>query len=219
MAQSLWVGLGGIALAFPLIFAIAAGGDVAGARVSLPPWLFASGSLLTLLMALTSGLAALRRCAWSSRSRCCARGRHMHTHSEPALFARHLERSFGSGNAAVSVVRDVSLELHQGETILMMGPSGSGKSTLLAVLSGLLRPDRGEVIVLGKHLWRMSERAREQFRRQHFGFVFQGFNLFPSLTAREQLEMVVRWGERASRPRGSSSGWRDARPARPGPPR
>src|SRR6202007_1364378 len=48
------------------------------------------------------------------------------------------------------------------------------------------------------HLWRMSERARERFRRLHFGFVFQGFNLFPSLTAREQLEMVARWGESAS---------------------
>ena len=80
-----------------------------------------------------------------------------------------------------------------------MGPSGSGKSTLLAVLSGLLRPDRGEVMVLGEDLWRMSERARERFRLRHFGFVFQGFNLFPSLTAREQLEMVVRWGEGASR--------------------
>jgi putative ABC transport system ATP-binding protein len=123
----------------------------------------------------------------------------MHTHPEPALLARHLNRSFGSGDAAVPVLRDVSLELRPGETLLMMGPSGSGKSTLLALLSGLLRPDRGEVIVLGRDLWRMSERAREKFRRQHFGFVFQGFNLFPSLTAREQLEMVARWGERASR--------------------
>ncbi len=117
---------------------------------------------------------------------------------EPALIARHLERSFGAGAAAVRVLSDVSLELHRGETLLMMGPSGSGKSTLLAVLSGLLRPDRGEVTILGEDLWRMSESARERFRLRHFGFVFQGFNLFPSLTACEQLEMVVRWGERAS---------------------
>jgi putative ABC transport system ATP-binding protein len=118
---------------------------------------------------------------------------------EPALISRHLERSFGTGPSAAHVLRDVSIELYRGQVLLMMGPSGSGKSTLLAVLSGLLRPDRGEVVVLGENLWRMSELARERFRLRHFGFVFQGFNLFPSLTAGEQLEMVVRWGEGASR--------------------
>jgi putative ABC transport system ATP-binding protein len=118
---------------------------------------------------------------------------------EPALIARHLERSFGAGAAAARVLFDVSLELYPGEALLLLGPSGSGKSTLLAVLSGLLRPDRGAVTVLGEDLWQMSESARERFRLRHFGFVFQGFNLFPSLTAREQLEMVVRWGEGASR--------------------
>jgi putative ABC transport system ATP-binding protein len=121
------------------------------------------------------------------------------TSPEPALVARHLDRSFGDGAEAVRVLSDVSLELQHGEVLLMMGPSGSGKSTLLAVLSGLLRPDRGDVVVLGDDLWRLSERARERFRLRHFGFVFQGFNLFPSLTAAEQLEMVVRWGEGAPR--------------------
>jgi putative ABC transport system ATP-binding protein len=121
------------------------------------------------------------------------------TSPETALVARNLDRSFGAGEEAVRVLSDVSLELHQGEVLLLMGPSGSGKSTLVAVLSGLLRPDRGEVMVLGEDLWRLSERARERFRLRHFGFVFQGFNLFPSLTASEQLKMVVRWGEGASR--------------------
>src|SRR5690242_15380331 len=105
------------------------------------------------------------------------------------LEARHLFRSFGVGETATTVLRDVSLDLHGGEVMLLMGPSGSGKSTLLAVLSGLLRPDSGEVVVLGQNLWRMSEGAQRQFRLRHFGFIFQGFNLFPSLTAREQLEM------------------------------
>jgi putative ABC transport system ATP-binding protein len=114
---------------------------------------------------------------------------------EPALVARHLNRSFGTGLAAVCALRDVSLELYPGQVLLLMGPSGSGKSTLLAVLSGLLRPDGGEVAILGEDLWRMSESGRERFRLRHFGFVFQGFNLFPSLTAHEQLEMVVRWSE------------------------
>jgi putative ABC transport system ATP-binding protein len=118
---------------------------------------------------------------------------------EPDIVARHLERSFGAGEAAARVLHDVSLELYRGQVLLLMGPSGSGKSTLLAVLSGLLRPDGGEVAILGEDLWRMSEAARERFRLRHFGFIFQGFDLFPSLTAREQLEMVVRWGEGASR--------------------
>ena len=118
---------------------------------------------------------------------------------EPALVARHLERSYGAGESAARVLRDVSLDLYPGQALLLMGPSGSGKSTLLAVLSGLLRPDRGEVAILGHDLWRMGESARERFRLKHFGFIFQGFNLFPSLTAAEQLEMVVRWGEGASR--------------------
>jgi putative ABC transport system ATP-binding protein len=115
------------------------------------------------------------------------------------LVARHLSRSFGTGEAAAVVLRDVSLDLVRGEVVLLMGPSGSGKTTLLALLSGLLRPDGGQVRILDEDLWALSEPARERFRLRYFGFIFQGYNLFPSLTAREQLEMVVRWGEGASR--------------------
>lgn len=114
---------------------------------------------------------------------------------KPALRGRHLCRTFGNGAIATTALADVSLRLRPGEFGLLMGPSGSGKSTLLAVLSGLLRPDRGRVSVLGEDLWAMSERAREQFRQRHFGFIFQGYNLFPALTARQQLEIVLRWGE------------------------
>src|SRR6185312_8722499 len=113
------------------------------------------------------------RCAWSNRSPCCDEGRKLRMPPEPAVIARHLERCFGAGEAAARVLRDVSLELHGGQVLLLMGPSGSGKSTLLAVLSGLLRPDRGTVSVLGQDLWKMSERARERFRLRHFGFIFQ----------------------------------------------
>jgi putative ABC transport system ATP-binding protein len=120
-------------------------------------------------------------------------------HSEPDLVARHLHRAFRTGGEVVPVLRDVSLELSAGEVVLLMGPSGSGKSTLLAVLSGLLRPDQGQVEVLGEDLWHISEPARERLRRRWFGFVFQGFNLFGALSASEQLEMVVRWSEGASR--------------------
>jgi putative ABC transport system ATP-binding protein len=119
--------------------------------------------------------------------------------TEPALVARNLYRSFGTGAGMARVLQDVSLDLHHGQVLLLMGPSGSGKSTLLALISGLLRPDKGEVHVLGEDIWQMRESTRERFRLRHFGFVFQGFNLFPSLTACEQLEMVVRWGEGVGR--------------------
>jgi putative ABC transport system ATP-binding protein len=111
------------------------------------------------------------------------------------LRARGLTRSFGSGETQTTVLHGVSLDLHAGELALLMGPSGSGKSTLLAALSGLLRPDTGRVLALGEDVWQMSEREQERFRLRHFGFIFQGYNLFPALTARQQVEMVLRWGE------------------------
>jgi putative ABC transport system ATP-binding protein len=94
-----------------------------------------------------------------------------------------------------TALRDVSLDLYPGQLALLMGPSGSGKSTLLAVLSGLLRPNSGLVLANGQDIWQISEREREQFRLRYCGFIFQGYNLFPALTAREQIEMVLRWGK------------------------
>jgi putative ABC transport system ATP-binding protein len=79
-----------------------------------------------------------------------------------------------------------------------MGPSGSGKSTLLAILSGLLHPDKGQVLAMGEDMWKMSDTERERFRQRYCGFIFQGYNLFPALTARQQLEIVLRWGEGVS---------------------
>jgi putative ABC transport system ATP-binding protein len=108
-----------------------------------------------------------------------------------------LTRSFGKGAAQTIALCDVSLDVDEGTFTVVMGPSGCGKSTLLAVLSGLLRPDVGRVIVRGEDIWVKTERQRREFRLAHFGFIFQRHNLFPTLTAREQLEMVVRWGERA----------------------
>jgi putative ABC transport system ATP-binding protein len=116
-----------------------------------------------------------------------------------ALRATHLTHSFGTGERRADALRDVSLRVAAGEFALIMGPSGSSKSTLLAVLSGLLRPDRGQVFVHDRDLWGLSEQEREAFRLRHFGFIFQDYNLFPTLTAREQLEMVVQWGEGRTR--------------------
>src|SRR5206468_172034 len=92
-------------------------------------------------------------------------------------------------------LRDVSLRLGGGQMGVIMGPSGSGKSTLLALLSGLMQPEQGEVAALGQDLWRLPGPRRKQFRQRHFGFIFQGYNLFPALTAQQQLEIVLRWGE------------------------
>jgi putative ABC transport system ATP-binding protein len=112
-----------------------------------------------------------------------------------SLIGRGLTRSYGHGPTRVVVLDEVSIELWPGEVTLLMGPSGSGKSTLLAVLSGLLRPDSGRVHALGQDLWALDEPARERFRLESCGFIFQGFNLIPALTAHDQIELVLRWGQ------------------------
>jgi putative ABC transport system ATP-binding protein len=117
---------------------------------------------------------------------------------QPTLRGRQLTRSFGPAGKTITVLHEVSLDLYRGELVILMGPSGSGKSTLLAVLSGLLRPDSGQVLALGTDLWAISVREQEQFRQRHCGFIFQGYNLLPALTARQQLEMLLRWGEGAT---------------------
>src|SRR5438552_7565387 len=116
----------------------------------------------------------------------------------PSLTGAELTRSFGSGETKAYALKGVTVDLFPGELNLLMGPSGSGKSTLLAVLSGLLRPDAGGVQAVGRDLWRMTDDEMEKFRLRHCSYVFQGCNLFPALTAREQLEIVLRWGEGAS---------------------
>jgi putative ABC transport system ATP-binding protein len=114
--------------------------------------------------------------------------------SPPSMRGAGLYRSFGSGEMLTTALADVSIELYSGQVALLMGPSGSGKSTLLAVLSGLMKPDAGHVFAHGKDIWVGTDQDRENFRLKNCGFIFQGYNLFPALTARQQLEMVLRWG-------------------------
>ncbi len=116
---------------------------------------------------------------------------------ELTLQGRNLVRTFGKGKNEITAVNDVSLELYRGKVSMLMGPSGSGKSTLLAILSGLLPPNKGDVVALGRNLWELSETERRRFRQQQYGFIFQGFNLLPALNARQQLEIVLRWGDGA----------------------
>ena len=121
---------------------------------------------------------------------------------KPSLRGVHLTRSFWDGVKRRNVLSNVSIDLFPGQLALLMGPSGSGKSTLLAVLSGLLHPTSGQVTARdGDRLldiWQMSDKEREEFRLRHCGYIFQGYNLFPALNARQQLEIVLRWGMNTS---------------------
>ena len=110
-----------------------------------------------------------------------------------ALSARGLTKRFRSGRGYVDILRGVDFDAPRGEVTMVMGPSGSGKSTLIAALSGLLRPDGGTVIALGDDLWRNGSGRIDRFRLDHCGFVFQGFNLFPALTALQQVTTVLRY--------------------------
>jgi putative ABC transport system ATP-binding protein len=114
---------------------------------------------------------------------------------KPALAAHGLTKWFGAGETRATALDDVGIDLHAGRLNLLMGPSGSGKSTMLAVISGLLRPETGQVRANGRDLWAMSDDEMERFRLKHCSYIFQGYNLFPALTAREQLEIVLRWGD------------------------
>ncbi len=132
---------------------------------------------------------------------------HLSTPSPFTLHASAISKSFTSGQVVTSVLHDVSLAIRPGELTLIAGPSGCGKSTLLAILSGLQRPDQGRVMALGQDLGTLSTQALERFRLQHTGFVFQGFNLFPALTALQQVELPLSylglppWKYAGARPR------------------
>jgi putative ABC transport system ATP-binding protein len=115
--------------------------------------------------------------------------------AEPSISARRLVKTFGSGETEARVLRDISVDVMPEQLTLLMGPSGCGKTTMLSVLSGLLPPTSGQVLVGGRDLYALSAADRREFRRQHVGFIFQHFHLFPTLTVCEQLEMVLRWGE------------------------
>ena len=109
----------------------------------------------------------------------------------PVLEVRGLTRRFGEDAFAVEAVRGVDLHLDPGEIVLIMGPSGSGKTTLLSMLGALLRPSEGEILLSGVSIGALSERQLPMLRAKRIGFIFQDFNLLPSLTARENVEVAL----------------------------
>ncbi len=104
---------------------------------------------------------------------------------------RNLSRSFQEGRKKHSVLRDLNIDFVRGETVALRGRSGSGKSTLLNLISGIDAPDSGEIEVTGRNLTMMSERDRTLFRREHIGFVYQAFNLVPTLTVSDNIRLVL----------------------------
>lgn len=104
---------------------------------------------------------------------------------------RGLRKIYGEGPSAVHALRGVDLEIPEGEIVVLLGPSGSGKSTLLNILGGLDRGTDGEVMFRDQALDSMSDTELTRYRRDHVGFVFQLYNLMPSLTAHENVELVT----------------------------
>jgi putative ABC transport system ATP-binding protein len=108
-----------------------------------------------------------------------------------AIGCRELARRFGTGETAVDALRGVSLDVSGGELVAIMGPSGSGKSTLMHLLAGLDRPTAGAVSIAGVDPAKLSDRKLTKLRREHVGFVFQTFNLLPTLSAEENVTLPL----------------------------
>jgi len=102
-----------------------------------------------------------------------------------------VDKTYGEGPSAVDALRSVSLTVPSGELVVVLGPSGSGKTTLLNMIGALERPTRGSLVVAGRELEALDEGGRTEFRRDRIGFVFQFFNLVPSLTALENVALVL----------------------------
>jgi putative ABC transport system ATP-binding protein len=110
---------------------------------------------------------------------------------EPVFRARGLAKSYGSGETCVHALREVDLDIGRGEFVVLLGPSGSGKSTLLNILGGLDTPTSGQVLFEDHDLSAANDAALTEYRREHVGFVFQFYNLIPSLTVRENVALVT----------------------------
>ena len=111
----------------------------------------------------------------------------MQMNSSPVLEVQGLSKTYRSGNGALTVIRDISFSLPQGATCAILGPSGSGKTTLLSLCAGLDQPSAGDVRLDGVRLGELDEDGRARLRNDRVGFVFQSFNLIPTLTGIENV--------------------------------
>ncbi len=120
--------------------------------------------------------------------------------SDTIFCAKALTKTYTSGEVQVHALRGIDLEVAAGEVVVLLGPSGSGKSTLLNIMGGLDRPTSGSLFFKDLELTGLSERALTSYRRQHVGFVFQFYNLIPSLTAYENVAVVTEIADRPMQP-------------------
>jgi len=110
---------------------------------------------------------------------------------QPAIAVRELIKTYSEGEAKVTALRGVDLDVHSGEIVMLMGPSGSGKTTLLSIMGCILTATSGSVRVSGREVVGLNQKQLPSIRLEHIGFVFQGFNLFPTLTAGENVELML----------------------------
>lgn len=103
----------------------------------------------------------------------------------------NISKNFSVEDISIRVLFDISFELYKGELTMLVGPSGCGKTTLISILSGILSPSEGKVMVMGKDITAMGDTEKVLFRREHIGFIFQQYNLLPSLTASENAAMPL----------------------------
>ena len=108
-----------------------------------------------------------------------------------AIKAQGVNKWFGEGEARTHAVQDCSFEAYFGEMLYVVGPSGSGKTTMLSMISGILRPDSGKVLIGDADIWSLSADQLAEFRLQNIGFVFQDFHLFPRLTTAENVAIPL----------------------------
>ncbi len=118
---------------------------------------------------------------------------------EPAIVLRGASKTYGEGGVAVRALREVDLEIWPEEFVVLLGPSGSGKTTLLNLIGGIEPASSGEIVVGGHDVSGLDEEGRTRFRRETVGFIFQFFNLIPTLTALENVELVAELGRGADR--------------------
>lgn len=109
----------------------------------------------------------------------------------PALQCQNIRKSFPSGDLDIEVLKGINVDIYSGQLTMLVGPSGCGKTTLLSIISGILSPTKGDIILFEENVFKLKDKERAEFRLQNIGFIFQQFNLLPALTAAENVAVPL----------------------------